>query len=92
MKRQMSDEYINRETFLKDIKTIEKQLEEFGLEFNKEDVLRHFETTRRIVQIVRCKDCAYRKTENCAMKLNGAEWTSDYGFCHYGIRKDDQSE
>jgi hypothetical protein len=83
----MSGEYINRKTFLEDVKIIEKQLEEFGLEFTKEDVLRHLETTRRVVEIVRCKDCVHRGTNICFMEHRGAEWTSDYGFCHIGREK-----
>ena len=85
----MSEEYINRETFLEDVKEIEKQLAEFGHEFTKEDILKFLKSTHRILEIVRCKDCIHRRTKKCFMECNGADWTSDYGFCHIGRRKGD---
>lgn len=42
------------------------------------------------VPVVRCKDCRYRNTKNCAMYLvcgwcgGQWEWTTDDGFCNYG--------
>ena len=44
--------------------------------------------------IVRCKDCALRKTEDCMMYYEcdcGAQhtWESDNDFCSYGERKEE---
>ena len=46
-----------------------------------------------VVEVVRCKDCKYRKTEDCAMFYEcdcGEEhtWENDNDFCSYGERKD----
>lgn len=88
----MSDEYINREMLLADIEDIEKRLADFGHEFTKEDVLRYIKSTCRVLKIVRCKDCVFRGTNKCFMECKGADWTSDFGFCHIGKRKGDQNE
>lgn len=49
------------------------------------------------VEVVRCKDCKRRGTENCAMTFNTedngyylTDWTSDDGFCSWGKRKEDE--
>ncbi len=44
-------------------------------------------------EIVRCKDCIYRKTDDCSMSNedeNGElwSWESNYCYCNYGKRKD----
>ena len=49
--------------------------------------------TADVAPIVRCKDCKYRKTEDCAMfyECNCGEehtWENDNDFCSYGERKD----
>lgn len=46
-----------------------------------------------VVEVVRCKDCKYRKTEDCAMfyECNCGEqhtWENDNDFCSYGERKE----
>lgn len=48
------------------------------------------------VEVVRCKDCKRRGTENCAMTFNTedngyylTDWTSDDGFCSWGERKEE---
>ena len=46
-----------------------------------------------VVEVVRCKDCKYRKTEDCAMFYEcdcGEQhtWENDNDFCSYGERKD----
>lgn len=46
-----------------------------------------------VKEIVRCKDCEYRKTEDCAMQYEcecGAQyfWESDNAFCSWGKRKE----
>lgn len=48
------------------------------------------------VEVVRCKDCKSRGTENCAMTFNTedngyylTDWTSDDGFCSWGKRKEE---
>lgn len=54
------------------------------------------ETTLEVAdmqKIVRCKDCEYRKTEDCAMQYEcecGAHyfWDSDNAFCSWGKRKE----
>lgn len=50
-----------------------------------------------VVEVVYCKDCKFRKTEDCAMyyKCNCGEqhtWENDNDFCSYGQRKDKESE
>lgn len=45
-------------------------------------------------EVVRCKDCINRKTEDCAMyyRCNCGEqhtWENDNNFCSYGERKDE---
>ena len=51
----------------------------------------HFEKA-----IVRCKDCEYRDTDDCAMFYTCDEcgsqhsWERDDSFCSYGKRKDDK--
>lgn len=50
-----------------------------------------------VVEVVHCKDCKFRKTEDCAMyyKCNCGEqhtWENDNDFCSYGQRKDKESE
>ena len=47
-----------------------------------------------VVEVVRCKDCKYRKTEDCAMfyECNCGEqhtWETDNDFCSYGERRID---
>ena len=47
-----------------------------------------------VVEVVRCKDCKYRKTEDCAMfyECNCGEqhtWETDNDFCSYGKRRAD---
>lgn len=43
-----------------------------------------------VVEVVRCKDCRYRYTDDCAMYIvcgscgGQWEWTTDDGFCSYG--------
>ena len=49
--------------------------------------------TADVEEIVRCKDCVNRKTENCAMyyRCNCGEqhtWENDNNFCSYGERKE----
>lgn len=46
-----------------------------------------------VQEVVRCKDCEYRKTEDCAMQYDcecGAQyfWESDNAFCSWGKRKE----
>lgn len=46
-----------------------------------------------VQEVVRCRDCEYRKTEDCAMQYEcecGAHyfWDSDNAFCSRGRRKD----
>ena len=46
-----------------------------------------------VQEVVRCKDCEYRKTEDCAMQYEcecGAQyfWESDNAFCSWGRRND----
>lgn len=42
------------------------------------------------VPVVRCRDCRYRYTDDCAMYIvcglcgGQWEWTTDDGFCNYG--------
>lgn len=42
------------------------------------------------VEVVRCRDCRYRYTDDCAMYIvcglcgGQWEWTTDDGFCNYG--------
>ena len=50
-------------------------------------------TAQDVVEVVRCKDCEYRKTEDCAMQYEcecGAQyfWESDNAFCSWGKRKE----
>lgn len=50
-----------------------------------------------VQEVVRCKDCEYRKTEDCAMQYEcecGAHyfWDSDNAFCSRGRRMDGDKE
>ena len=50
-------------------------------------------SANNIMEVVRCKDCKYRKTEDCAMYCEcecGEQhtWENDNDFCSYGERKD----
>ena len=55
---------------------------------------RHYISIYDIAEVVRCKDCKYRKTEYCAMQYECDEcgsrysWGSDIDFCSWGRRKD----
>lgn len=47
-----------------------------------------------VVEVVRCKDCKHRKTENCSMYVEcdcGSQhtWECDNDFCSYGERRSD---
>ena len=49
--------------------------------------------TSDVQEIVRCKDCRWRKTGECAMyyRCNCGEqctWESDNDFCSYGVKKE----
>lgn len=41
-----------------------------------------------VVDVVRCKDCAYRYTKACGAKHERA----DMDFCSHGLRKEDGNE
>lgn len=56
------------------------------------------------VEVVRCKDCKYRHTEDCLMQYTdysddmdanpegiSVEWCEDNDFCSYGERKDNET-
>lgn len=51
-----------------------------------------FET--KVVNIIRCKDCKLRKTDECAMSYHDGEfdtqysWESDNDFCSWAVEKD----
>lgn len=54
---------------------------------------KHYVSEDDVVEVVRCKDCEYRKTEDCAMQYEcecGAQyfWESDNAFCSRGRRMD----
>ena len=49
---------------------------------------------RRAEDVVRCKDCVFRHTEDCMMQYEcdcGAQhtWESDNDYCSYGERKEE---
>ena len=81
-------DYIDREELLK----------EFELYGNQSPVALSFIDETKdapsvdAVEVVRCKDCKHRKTENCSMYVEcdcGSQytWECDNDFCSYGERK-----
>ena len=51
-------------------------------------------TAKKIVQVVRCKDCRWRGIEACAMFYScecGEQhtWETDNDFCSYGERMEE---
>lgn len=51
-----------------------------------------------VVEVIRCKDCALRKTEDCAMyyECDYCEcqhtWESDNDYCSWAERKEDEND
>ena len=96
--RKISKEYIERKALLQDIvetvvfstKTGERNLEIEGAR----KVIGRIQAmpTADVVEVVRCKDCRLRSTEECSMyyRCNCGEqhtWEIDNDFCSYGERK-----
>lgn len=59
-----------------------------------EEVFKKFEvlTSADVVEVVRCKGCKLRKTNDCAMYYEcdcggQFDWENDNDFCSYGQRK-----
>lgn len=52
-----------------------------------------FKNKADFVQVVRCKDCKFRKTNDCAMYYecdcgSQEDWENNNDFCSYGQRSD----
>lgn len=61
------------------------------------DIVNHnpYFQDKDLVEVVRCKDCKYRKTEDCAMYYEcncGAQytWESDNDYCSWAEREEDE--
>ena len=61
----------------------------------KENKCKHFKNKADFVEVVRCKDCKYRKKDKlfvsghyCYLRpVNGGRFCEDDDFCSYGKRK-----
>ena len=94
----MAKEYIERNALFQDIvatvvfstKTGERNLE---IEGAKKVIGRiHAMPTADVQEVIRCKDCRWRGTEECSMyyRCNCGEqhtWENNNDFCSYGERK-----
>lgn len=92
-------EYIARETVRNTIKALCIKYNQafgghyggFGEELAK--IINNMPATD-VVEVVRCKDCKFRKTEECAMFyecfdcMSQHSWENSDDFCSYGKRKD----
>ena len=95
-----NEEYIERNSLLKDVKQIE------GV-FAAPLIIRKIESApvEDVVKIVRCRECTHRGEEICPMYSERYEfyyddddgsdvdlivndYTDDYGFCHIGEREE----
>lgn len=64
-----------------------------GFSSLKEDAgkCKHFKNKANVVEVVRCKDCAYcDEDRRCEAPVNGLirEYVSPYDYCSYGKRKE----
>ena len=94
-------EYIEREALEKFVSGIRRNLPLESPDFITRDYMLlnfeqyiHLMPAADVVEVVRCKDCKYRKTEDCAMfyECNCGEqhtWETDNDFCSYGERRAD---
>ena len=88
--------YINADRLSKQISDTRLNLPHDSKDFFTRDfMLLNFQQTidlepaADVVEVVRCKDCKYRKTEDCAMYYEcdcGEQhtWETDEDFCSYG--------
>ena len=90
-------EYIERDSLVG--KLIEMKYCSTSSKIDFVDVIRliNSEPTADVQEVVRCKDCRWSSTEECAMyyRCNCGEqhtWESDNDFCSYGERKDCEQE
>ena len=63
------------------------------LEVIKPEGCNKFKNKADFVEVVRCKDCKLRKTNDCAMYHEcicgrQLDWENNYDFCSYGERKE----
>ena len=59
--------------------------------YDENDTCKLFKSKIDLVEVVRCRDCKHRKTENCSMYVEcdcGSQhtWECDNDFCSYGER------
>ena len=87
----MSNEYISRESVLADI---EQTIEDSGCVNHEREIIDcvRYADAADVVQVVRCKDCCKRSTDQCPMYEDSEElthdWTQDDWYCSLGVRVD----
>lgn len=90
-------EYIDREALIKDIGDSVRFSSRNGVSAEMRGATKIVERIYSapivdVVEVVRCKDCKYRKTAECSMYVEcdcGSQhtWECDNDFCSYGERK-----
>lgn len=94
------DEYLSKNDvikYLNDTAEVCKQDCEFVEYENIMNLIREIKSNeisvKDVAEVVRCKDCKFRKTEDCAMYCECQcgyqfSWETDNDFCSWGQRKE----
>ena len=91
----MPKEYIEREAFIEILKKTKNDCEHYPNKVVCDFAIKmaNLMPTADVQEVVRCKDCRWRSTEECAMYYccNCGEqhtWECDNDFCSYGVKKE----